>query len=45
MARQTRRHFLQLMAWIGLGSQAWRSGMAHAMHHGAAVAPLSLIHI
>lgn len=39
MARQTRRHFLQLMAWIGLGSQAWRSGMAHAMHHGAAVAP------
>ncbi len=39
MARQTRRHFLQLMAWIGLGSQAWRSGVAHAMHHGAVVAP------
>ena len=39
MARQTRRHFLQLMAWIGLGSQAWRSGVAHAMHHGAAAAP------
>ena len=39
MARQTRRHFLQLMAWIGLGSQAWRSGVAHALHHGAAAAP------
>lgn len=39
MARQTRRHFLQLMAWIGLGSQAWRFGSAHALHHGAAAAP------
>ena len=39
MARQTRRHFLQLMAWIGLGSQAWRSGVAHALHHGASATP------
>ena len=39
MTRQTRRHFLQLMAWLGLGSQAWRSGVAHALHHGAAAAP------
>ena len=39
MARQTRRHFLQLMAWVGLGSQAWRAGMAHALHHGEAAAP------
>ena len=38
MARQTRRHFLQLMAWVGLGSQAWRAGAAHALHHGAAAA-------
>jgi aryl-alcohol dehydrogenase-like predicted oxidoreductase len=42
MARQTRRHFLQLMAWIGIGSQAWRSGVAHAMHHGAVVAPTAV---
>ena len=39
MARQTRRHFLQLMAWVGLGSQAWRAGVTHALHHGSAAAP------
>ena len=39
MARLTRRHVLQMMAWIGLGSQAWRSGVAHALHHGAAAEP------
>ena len=43
MARQTRRHFLQLMAWVGLGSQAWRAGVTHALHHGSAGAPSSVM--
>ena len=36
MAGLKRRRFLQMMAWVGLGTQAWRVGAAHAMHHGAA---------